>query len=296
VNLGGMLRVVDAVGGVDVTVTHGFCDPRYIEYGQHGFGIPAGRWHLDGSQALAFARVRKAAGESDFTRAARQQEVLAGLRDALIRGGFINDPIGFLGAIGQTVRTNIPPNLLPELAPFATQIGRDRLYRAVVTYPLVRGAMDVRGSILLPDITAIRALAARMFPAPGLLPDPTGAQESADTGTAGAASPGASGAASAGPVATTKPAGRAPNPPRVVCTAPAPAPTPTARPTPKPTPQPSSSASSSPGEPAPSPSEPVPSPSEATPSPSEPAPSATAETTAPPSTTATAGSGSASTR
>ena len=65
------------------------------EYGfSNGFSITAGRHHLNGNQALAYARVRKAAGESDFTRAARQQEVVSGIRDAIVRGGFINDPIG----------------------------------------------------------------------------------------------------------------------------------------------------------------------------------------------------------
>ena len=82
VNLGGFVRVVDTLGGVDVDVADGFCDPTTDEYGfTNGFAITAGRHHLNGNQALAFARVRKAAGESDFTRAARQQEVLSGIRD-----------------------------------------------------------------------------------------------------------------------------------------------------------------------------------------------------------------------
>ena len=84
VNLGGFVRVVDTLGGIDVDVADGFCDPTYDEYGfTAGFAISAGRHHLNGNQALAFARVRKAAGESDFTRAARQQEVLSGIRDAV---------------------------------------------------------------------------------------------------------------------------------------------------------------------------------------------------------------------
>ena len=96
---------MNKLGGVDVNVERSFCDPRYSEYGyERGFAIKAGRHHLNGNQALAYARVRKAAGESDFTRAARQQEVLSGMRDQIERGGFINDPIGLLKAIGKTVR------------------------------------------------------------------------------------------------------------------------------------------------------------------------------------------------
>ena len=37
--------------------------------------------------ALAYARARKAAGESDFTRAARQQQILIALRNAVTKDG-----------------------------------------------------------------------------------------------------------------------------------------------------------------------------------------------------------------
>ncbi len=247
VNLSGLIRIVDTVGGVDVTVTHGFCDPGYDEYGQQGFGIPAGRWHVDGSQALAYARVRKAAGESDFTRAARQQEVLAGLRDAVVRGGFLGDPIGFLQAIGQAVRTNVPPAMVPEIAGYAAEVGRERLFRDVVTYPLVRSGMDVRGSILIPDIAGIRALAAGMFPDPGITPvvGGTAANGQGGTGSPAPASPGPTTAPAT--LVPAPPAGRAPNAPRLVCHAPTPTPTPRPIATPTPAPSGSAAASGSPG-------------------------------------------------
>ena len=102
VNLGGFVKVIDTIGGINVYVARAFCDPSYDEYGfTRGFAITKGRHHLNGQQALAYARVRKPAGESDFTRAARQQEVLAGIRDRIVHGGFINDPIGLMKALSQ---------------------------------------------------------------------------------------------------------------------------------------------------------------------------------------------------
>ena len=60
VDLGGFVRVVDTLGGVNVNVARGFCDAKYSEYGyERGFSITAGRHHLNGQQALAYARVRK---------------------------------------------------------------------------------------------------------------------------------------------------------------------------------------------------------------------------------------------
>ena len=96
VNLGGFVYLVDSVGGVNINVTDGFCDPRYKEYGIKGFNITPGRYHMDGEEALAYARVRKAVGESDFTRAGRQQEVIGALRDRLVRGEFLGNPSRFL--------------------------------------------------------------------------------------------------------------------------------------------------------------------------------------------------------
>ncbi len=171
VDLGGFVRVVDALGGVDVNVARSFCDPSYDEYGfTSGFSITAGLHHLNGQQALAYARVRKASGESDFTRAARQQEIISGIRDSIVGGGFLNDPIGLLEAIGRTVSTDIPRDLLPDLAELASQVGREQTYRAVVKQPLVRSGFDVRGSIQIPDVAAIRALAAQLFPVDGERP------------------------------------------------------------------------------------------------------------------------------
>jgi LCP family protein required for cell wall assembly len=244
VNLGGFVRVVDTLGGVDVNVARAFCDPTYDEYGfTRGFSITAGRHHLNGQQALAYARVRKASGESDFTRAARQQEVISGIRDSIVGGGFLNDPIGLLEAIGKTVQTNMPRGLLPDLAELASEVGRAQTYRTVVNHPLVASGFDVRGSIQIPDVDAIRDLAAELFPIDGSLP-------SADYALVKPSSE-----ASPGPVASTGPASGS----GVSGCAAAPRPRATPTPTPKPTATPSIEPSASPsappeGSPAPEPS------------------------------------------
>ena len=142
VNLGGFVRVIDTIGGINVYVARAFCDPSYDEYGfTRGFAITKGRHHLNGQQALAYARVRKPAGESDFTRAARQQEVLAGIRDRIVHGGFINDPIGLMKALSQTITTNVPRKVLPDLADAMAKIGREDTYRAVISSPMVASGL-----------------------------------------------------------------------------------------------------------------------------------------------------------
>ena len=165
VDLGGFVQTVNAVGGVDVNVDHAMCDPAYDEYGfqNGGYAIGAGRHHMNGNQALGYARIRKSAGESDFTRAARQQQVVVALKDKVVRGGFLEDPLGLLKAVGETVKTNIPPSVVRTLAPLAKDISSKDIFRTVVGHPLVRSGFDYRGSIQLPDFAAIKTLGARMF-------------------------------------------------------------------------------------------------------------------------------------
>lgn len=172
VNLPGFVDVVDSLRGIDVTVHDGFCDPTYHDYGfPNGFAVGVGRWHLDGQEALAYARVRKAAGESDFTRAARQQEVIVALRDRVVSGGFVNDPARFIASFGNLVRTNLAPAQLIPYVDAASKVRRDHIYRQVITYPLIQFLPgDPRGWVVSARVDRIRALGARAFPPAGTLP------------------------------------------------------------------------------------------------------------------------------
>jgi polyisoprenyl-teichoic acid--peptidoglycan teichoic acid transferase len=208
VNLPGFVRVIDAIGGIDVTVRDGFCDARYDEYGFNGFAIAPGNYHFDGQAALAYARIRKAAGESDFTRAARQGDVVVAARDRVVQGGFLNDPAGFIEAMGKLVQTSLDPADIVDHADQASGIKRDHIFRTVITYPLVHGASgDPRGSILVPRLGQIRELAARAFPPAGTLPTGMDTIPENDTGKFKTRLPG------------------------VTCYAPKPTPAPTPRPT-----------------------------------------------------------------
>lgn len=225
VNLPGFVKVIDAIGGVDVTVRKAICDYRYDEYGfTNGFAINPGNYHLNGQQALAYARIRKAYGENDFTRAARQGEIVVAARDRVVDGGFLNDPAGFIEAMGELIATSLEPSTIGEYLPFAIGIQRDHIYRAVIQYPLVHGARnDPRGSILVPRLDLIRELAAQAFPPAGTLP--TGLETIPENDD--------------GPVSTKLP--------RVTCSAPPPTPRPS--PTPAPTPGPSIEPTAGPTEP-----------------------------------------------
>ncbi len=242
VTLGGFIPVIDKLGGVDVHVDNAFCDPTYTEpeYGfPAGVSFKAGWHHLSGKQALAYARVRKASGESDFTRAARQQEVLSGIRDAVVKGRFLSDPVGLLKAVGKTVTTNVPRSKVGEFLGYATNVDRGQTFRGLLLgNNMIVSGYDNRGYVLLPDLPKIRAYAATLFPTNGSLPAARFKADVENRGSAGSKAL-SSGVSSCKPAATPKPA---------------PKPTPKPSVKPKPSPSHSPAASPSPEEPSPSPS------------------------------------------
>ena len=137
----GFINMVDSVGGVDIKVKKDMEDPSYDGYGinKRGWSITKGRHRLDGVNALAYARIRKAAGESDFTRAARQQEILVAMRSRVSSGTtLLFDLPDLLTAVGDTLRTDIPIAALPDLIVTFESVDSDRIARAVIRHPLVR--------------------------------------------------------------------------------------------------------------------------------------------------------------
>jgi LCP family protein required for cell wall assembly len=74
--------LIDALGGVTVNVERRICSPPFDNFWK-GLNFRPGEQELDGRRALGFARIRKndcAQNETDVERAARQQEVLNGIR------------------------------------------------------------------------------------------------------------------------------------------------------------------------------------------------------------------------
>ncbi len=173
VDLNGFAAMVDAVGGVDITVRKALDDPRYPGLdGTRGWSVQPGLHHFNGTDALAYARIRKSSGESDLTRAARQQEVLVALRNRAVDAGILFSLPSLLDAVGATVRTDLPQDRLPQLAALAEQIGGSSTFKLVLGTPLIRsGGTTQFGSIFVPVPARIKAMAKVVFGPPGA--DPT---------------------------------------------------------------------------------------------------------------------------
>ncbi len=176
IDFAGFIDMVDAVGGVDITVKKDLDDPTYDGFGldHRGFSITKGDHHLTGAEALAYARIRKPLGESDFTRADRQQRILVALKAGATDGGgsLLWELPGLLDAVGKTIKTDLPIDRLPDLAAIMDEMKGGKITRAVINHPLVDSKLTRYGSSLVPDVKAIQAMAATLFPEPGVKPVP----------------------------------------------------------------------------------------------------------------------------
>jgi len=113
-DLWGVIKVVDAMGGVDVDVPTTLYDPKYPDpvYGRIELLIKAGQRHLDGRLALAYARSRHSS--SDYARMSRQQALLLAIRNQIGAGTILNAPGLFKAAKG-FAWTDLPRESLPNL-------------------------------------------------------------------------------------------------------------------------------------------------------------------------------------
>lgn len=75
VNFTSMIDIVDALGGVDVTVPEGMAVSKFYT-NSNLEGVHEGENHLEGKRALAYSRERKAYLDGDLQRARNQQQVL----------------------------------------------------------------------------------------------------------------------------------------------------------------------------------------------------------------------------
>jgi LCP family protein required for cell wall assembly len=177
IDIEGMRQLIDALGGVDVVVERTINDPQYHDAlsGQRGFFIEAGPHHLDGHTAMAFIRSRMAAGESDFTRAERQQLVLTAIAEQLTAGNLLVTLPALLDTVRDNVATDIPSRRIPEIASAGQEADLRNMERVVLAPPdyVTPDPDSAAGYILHPNVEAIQALAERIFEEPSSGPAPS---------------------------------------------------------------------------------------------------------------------------
>src|SRR5215470_17089546 len=89
VNFLGFVKIINALGGVDVCVPYAVNDPY------SGLHMSAGRHHVRGIRALQFARDRHSFALSDLARISDQQQLLSSVLKKAISSGTLTNPVKF---------------------------------------------------------------------------------------------------------------------------------------------------------------------------------------------------------
>jgi LCP family protein required for cell wall assembly len=154
VDMGDLDALVDAAGGVTVSPDEPLADPIV------DLDLDAREQELDGATALAYVRTRV---DTDYGRAARQQEVLLDLVSRLVSPETDVDVSQLLDGL-DSFETSLPLDDLPTLLEIGRRAQDAEVTRQVLEPPefitFEGDAGDGRGYILVPDVDAIRAFTA----------------------------------------------------------------------------------------------------------------------------------------
>ncbi len=156
----GVRNLINAVGGVKVTLAKSYYDPAYWVNPRHqGWGLSAGTHQLDGETALIFARSRK--GDNDFNRARRQQQlVAAALTKVLAKGSDILPAL--VAIVGRTSVTDLPLGRVLDLYSLVSAAKLSTVKSAVFGPTAYANAAG--GTGFTPNLKACRGWIARNFP------------------------------------------------------------------------------------------------------------------------------------
>jgi polyisoprenyl-teichoic acid--peptidoglycan teichoic acid transferase len=132
-------RMIDEIGGIDVLVAERI---KISPIGRQSLWLEAEGNHLDGPQALAYARVRKGAGD-DFGRAQRQQQVALAVIDRVVGFNMIPTLVMRAPALYAELQSGIQTNMtLDQMIAFgwlAVQIPKADIVRGVIGPPKMVG-------------------------------------------------------------------------------------------------------------------------------------------------------------
>ena len=114
VDMQGFLDLIDAVGGVTLTLTSAIPMPGNVPGAptQYPDTIGPGVIEMDGSTALGYARSRY--GDNDYRRARRQRDLLAALAQQVSLTDVARSFGSVAAAIGGTLRTSLTPEQLAD--------------------------------------------------------------------------------------------------------------------------------------------------------------------------------------
>src|SRR6202163_1447281 len=149
VGLLGLIKVIDAIGGIDIVTSNPVMDDYYPAdifgndpYGYQRIAVLAGPQHLDGVHAMEYVRSRHSDLQSDYGRSKRQQQVLQAIR-AKAKLLAPSDVPALATAIGGELKTSIGLDKVARLVPLAASFDNpDVIHQLLLLPPYARRGPD----------------------------------------------------------------------------------------------------------------------------------------------------------
>lgn len=159
VNFSSLIKIVDALGGVDVD--------SEVEFSKNGFSYHKGINHMNGEQALEFSRERHSFAEGDNQRGKDQEAVLTAILQKAMSPAILTNANEILSNVSDSVETNMTS---AEMAQFINMQLADgsswSIESTAATGTGDKQACYSSGSqqlyVMWPDETVVGDIAARM--------------------------------------------------------------------------------------------------------------------------------------
>ena len=182
VDFGTFERLIDEIGGIDVLVENRI---KISPIGRRSLWLDPKPYHLDGAEALAYARVRKGVNAGgDFGRAERQQQVALAVIDRVVGFDMIPSLIAKAPALYQElssgIRTNLSLEQMISLGWMAVHVPGEDIMQGVISPPSMVGfhTRPDGAQVLRPVPSEIRAMRDKIFVESSALgPDVSGISE-----------------------------------------------------------------------------------------------------------------------
>lgn len=107
INFTGFEKLIDEIGGIDVDSD--------VAFTASGVSFRRGTNHLNGEQALVFARERHALSGGDNARGKNQMKVIAAVVDKMAGGAAVTNFAGIMGELQNTYKTNMKSSEMTRL-------------------------------------------------------------------------------------------------------------------------------------------------------------------------------------
>jgi LCP family protein required for cell wall assembly len=173
----GFMKTIDAIGGIDIINPATVDDPVYdnLNCGPLGFYLAAGPQHLDGAQTLAYVAARKGtvgnAGNNDYSRISRQQQVMLALLHKMASPGELFQIPSLMQTVGSSIVTGsldpsnpFEPSMIADYVNIAENVPSQNITQLILqpnTYAIQN--LPGWGASICPNLPAVAQESITLF-------------------------------------------------------------------------------------------------------------------------------------